>query len=143
MFGAKDSATASRGGKLLQLRALDWDTDGPFKNYATITVYHPNDGEGHAWANVAFAGFTGSVTGFSEKQIGLSEIGVSFPDASFGPETYLAKGYPFGFLIRDALQFDSTLAEATHRIQTATRTCDLILGVGASLPPSRTSSLPL
>ena len=131
MFGAKDSATQeSRGGKLLQLRALDWDTDGPFKNYASIVVYHPNAGQGNAWANVGFSGWTASITGFSERQLGLSEIGVSYPDATFGKETYLAKGYPFGYLIRDILQFDDTLAAATERITKATRTCDLILGVG-------------
>jgi len=130
MFGASGSATQSRGGSLLQLRALDWDVEGPFKNYATVTVYHPNKGDGHAWANVAFSGFTASVTGFSEARLGISEIGVSYPDETFGPETYLAAGYPFGYLLRDVLQFDTSLAEATHRITTAKRTCDLILGVG-------------
>jgi isopenicillin-N N-acyltransferase-like protein len=130
MFGAKDSATRSRGGKLLQLRALDWDVDGPFKNHAAIVVYHPEEGHGYPWANVGFHGWTASITGFSSQQLGLSEIGVSFPDASFGPETYLAKGYPFGYLIRDVLQFDRSLEEATARITGATRTCDLLLGVG-------------
>ena len=131
MFGAKDSATQeSRGGKLLQLRALDWDTDGPFKNHASIVVYHPEPGQGNAWANVGFHGWTGSISGFSEKQLAMSEIGVSYPDATFGKETYLAKGYPFSYIIRDMLQFDDTLAAATNRITQATRTCDLILGVG-------------
>ena len=128
MFGASRTATKSRS--LLQLRALDWDTEGPFKNYATLVVYHPNEGNGHVWINLAFAGFTASVTGFSEARLGISEIGVSYPDETFGPETYLAAGYPFGFLLRDILQFDSSLAEATRRITTATRTCDLIIGVG-------------
>ena len=132
MYGAwGDAVAAEREGKLLQLRALDWDTDGPFKNYAAIVVYHPQAGQGHAWANLGFGGWTGSITGFSSSQLALSEIGVSYPDASFGPETYLAKGYPFSYLIRDILQFDGTLEAATHRIQSATRTCDLILGVGA------------
>ena len=81
MFGAKDSATKSRGGKLLQLRALDWDTDGPFKNHAAIVVYHPEEGAGNAWANLGFGGWTASVTGFSEKQLGISEIGVTSPAA--------------------------------------------------------------
>ena len=130
MFGAKGAATASRDGRLLQLRALDWDVDGPFKNHAVVVIYHPNKGDGQAWANFAFAGFTASVTGFNAAQLGLSEIGVAFPDASFGPEAYFAAGYPFGFLIRDVLQFDSTLEQATDRITGATRTCDLILGVG-------------
>ena len=140
MFGANGRATAhSLGGALLQLRALDWDVDGPFRNYPTVTVYHPpadnategaGGGRGHAWANVGFAGWMASITGYSSRKLGLSEIGVSFPDESFGPETYLARGYPFGFLIRDVLQFDRTLEEATTRITSATRTCDLLLGVG-------------
>lgn len=40
MFGAWGMATA--GGKLIQLRALDWDFDGPYRKYATVTVYHPS-----------------------------------------------------------------------------------------------------
>ena len=72
MFGAKDSATQSRGGKLLQLRALDWDVDGPFRNFATIVVYHPNPGNGNAWANLGFTGWMAAITGFSEQQIGMS-----------------------------------------------------------------------
>ena len=36
MFGAWGNATASRDGNLLQLRALDWDTDGPFKNHHVL-----------------------------------------------------------------------------------------------------------
>lgn len=131
MFGAWGSATQSRGGKLLQLRALDWDVDGPFKNYAAVIVYHPSsDADGHAWANLAFTGFTGSVTGMSSAYLAMSEIGVTYPDESFGKESYLAKGYPFAFLIRDILQYDNTLAEADARITNAKRTCDLILGVG-------------
>ncbi len=39
MFGAWGNATASRNGELLQLRALDWDTDGPFKNVQMLVVY--------------------------------------------------------------------------------------------------------
>ncbi len=66
----------------------------------------------------------------SSVPLALSEIGVSYPDSSFGKETYLARGYPFGFLIRDILQFDKSLDEAINRITNAKRTCDLILGVG-------------
>ena len=55
---------------------------------------------------------------------------MSYPDESFGPEEYFAPGYPFGYLIRDVLQFDASLDEATFRIQNATRTCDLLLGAG-------------
>ncbi len=78
MFGANGSATPDGG--LLQLRALDWNVDGrcmgmevwnimtitspgPFKNYPQITVYHPNVGNGHAFANIGWTGWIGSITG--------------------------------------------------------------------------------
>lgn len=48
---------ATLGGKTLQLRALDWDTDGGLQDYPVITVYHPQDPKlGHAFTNVAWAG---------------------------------------------------------------------------------------
>ncbi len=34
------------------------------------------------------------------------------------------------YMFRDILQFDRTLQDAVHRISTAHRTCDLIVGVG-------------
>jgi hypothetical protein len=39
MFGAWGKATSA--GQTVQLRALDWDFDGPYRNYALVIVYHP------------------------------------------------------------------------------------------------------
>ena len=131
MFGAWGDATASRGGKLLQLRALDWDTEGPFKSFPAVVVYHPSDpADGHAWVNVGFTGWISSITGMSSAGLSISEIGVSYPDATFGNETYLMPGYPWGFLLRDILQRDTTLEAGVRRITSAQRTADLLLGVG-------------
>jgi hypothetical protein len=48
---------ATLGGKTLQLRALDWDTDGGLQDDPVITIYHPATAKlGHAFANVAWAG---------------------------------------------------------------------------------------
>lgn len=48
---------ATLGGKTLQLRALDWDTDGGLQDYPVVTIYHPQSEKlGHAFANVAWAG---------------------------------------------------------------------------------------
>ena len=83
----------------------------------------------------------------------ISEIGVSFPDDTFGKESRF--GIPFTvretlltttniiatlihcclhsiiqYILRDILQFDKTLIDATSRLSNAHRTCDLILGVG-------------
>lgn len=128
MMGAWGSAV-KHPGSLLQLRALDWNTDGPFKDFPQVTVYHPsNPRDGHAFANIGWTGWIGSITGFNSKQMAISEIGVSFPDASFKSESRF--GIPFTYILRDVLQFDSSLDDAMHRMQYAHRTCNLILGVG-------------
>lgn len=94
-----------------------------------MVVYHPkNSTYGHAFANVGFSGWIGSITGVSSRQMSVSEIGVSFPDETFGKESRF--GTPFTVLLRDILQFDNTISEALDRIKNANRTCDLILGVG-------------
>ncbi len=41
MFGAWGNAT--KDSKTIQLRALDWDIDGPFRKYPAILVYHPSN----------------------------------------------------------------------------------------------------
>jgi len=127
MFGAWGSAVPVEG-SVLQLRALDWNMDGPFRDYSQITVYHPATGFGHAFANVGFTGFIGGLTGVSQTQLGISEIGASYPDASFGEESRI--GVPFIFLLRDILQYDFTVDDAINRMVNSRRTCNLILGVG-------------
>lgn len=128
MYGAWDSATA--GGKTLQMRALDWDTSGPFQDYPQVTVYHADEGssDGQSFVNVGWTGWIGSITGMSSSATAISEIGVSFPDASFGKESRF--GTPFTFLLRDMLQFEPTLLSGLKHITDARRTCDLILGFG-------------
>jgi len=125
MMGAWGNALANSS-KVLQLRALDWDMSGPFRNWPQLTIYHPN--EGHAFANIGFSGFIGGLTGVSETQLGISEIGVGYPDSTFGSESRF--GVPFIFLLREILQFDYTLDDAINRMINHRRTCNLILGVG-------------
>jgi hypothetical protein len=130
LYGAWGTATAEAGGNLMQLRALDWDVDGPFKDHPEIVVYHPTpgSGNGHAFTNIAWTGFIGSITGMSSSQMAISEIGVSFPDASFGKESRF--GVPFTYLLRDILQFDTSIESVEKHLGGAHRTCDLIFGVG-------------
>lgn len=127
MFGAWGSAT--KNGETVQLRALDWDFDGPYRKYPTVTVYHPSSKkDGNTWMNIGFAGWIGILSGVSEQQMAVSEIGVSYPDSSFGKESRV--GNPFTFLLRDILQFDHSLDETIARMKKTRRTCNLILGVG-------------
>jgi hypothetical protein len=130
-FGAWGEATT--GGKTFQLRALDYDTVGPFRDFHTIQIYHPS--EGHAFGILGWPGSIGMMTGFNSKQMAISEIGVSYADESFGqgvpgtpPEK--VKGKPWPFVTRDAMQFTDSLQSAVTSIQETNRTCNLIIGVG-------------
>ena len=126
LFGAWGAATLNN--HTLQLRALDWDMDGPFRDHPIMTVYHANSPSENSFVSVAFTGFIGALTGASSQRMGISEIGVSYPDGTFGKQSRF--GYPFIFLLRDILQFDGTVDDATNRMVNAERTCDLILAVG-------------
>jgi len=66
-FGAWGAAT--KEGKTLHLRSLDYDTDGPFKNHPQVTVYHPSSGAGNAFANVGWPGSIGALTGMNDQQV--------------------------------------------------------------------------
>jgi isopenicillin-N N-acyltransferase-like protein len=71
MLGAWGPATPSGG--LVQLRALDWDVDGPFQAYPVLTVFHPDAASGGAPnAALGWAGMLGAITG-------VSSTGVSGP----------------------------------------------------------------
>lgn len=127
MFGAWGKALGGNG--LITMRALDWDVDGPFKNFAQLTVYHPQpNSTENTFVNVGWSGWVGSISGVNDQQMSIHEIGVAFPDASFGQES--TSGIPFVYILRDILQFDKTRLDGVSRIAGAQRTCDLILGVG-------------
>lgn len=126
-YGAYGAATL--GGKTLQLRALDWDTGAGLQNHPVVVIYHPGNqsGLGHEFANIGWAGWVGVLTGMSKQQLGISEIGIAYPDKTFGDESFI--GIPFVFLEREIVQRARDIWDAMYRISAANRTCDLVLGV--------------
>eukprot|EP01095_Lingulamoeba_sp_RSL-Kostka_P016851 TRINITY_DN8433_c0_g1_i1.p1 TRINITY_DN8433_c0_g1~~TRINITY_DN8433_c0_g1_i1.p1 ORF type:complete len:457 (+),score=165.35 TRINITY_DN8433_c0_g1_i1:79-1449(+) len=134
LFGAYGSAVPEQAPHLLQLRALDWDMDGPFRDFSAINVYHSSREEdnGNNWINIGFVGFIGALTGISDMKLAISEIGVSYQDSTWGPEQndIPVPGVPFIVLLRNILKQDTTLDDAINRMANAKRTCNLILGVG-------------
>jgi hypothetical protein len=58
-------------------------------------------------------------TGMSDQKLAISEIGVSYPDPSFGSQSRI--GIPFIYLLRDILHFDKTLDDSTSRMANARR----------------------
>ena len=96
-------------------------------------MYHPS--EGHAYAQVGWPGNVGVLSGFSDQQLAISEIGVTFPDDSFEQGTdntppEKVHGEPWMFVLRDVLQFSDSLESGIQRITEANRTCNLIIGLG-------------
>jgi hypothetical protein len=126
MYGAWGSALANvTGANLVQLRALDWNMDGPFQKYPLVTVYHPSEPNSFNHANVGFTGLIGSLAGFSESPVAVSEkVWLSYNG------TKPRNGYPWHFLLRDILEFDVDVTSAANRIINAQRTCSIWVGVG-------------
>eukprot|EP01125_Pyxidicula_operculata_P021953 TRINITY_DN878_c0_g1_i1.p1 TRINITY_DN878_c0_g1~~TRINITY_DN878_c0_g1_i1.p1 ORF type:complete len:425 (+),score=84.40 TRINITY_DN878_c0_g1_i1:435-1709(+) len=123
-WGAATSNTKSPG-SLYQLRALDWTTNGPFQNFPTVLVYHPNDNNGHPFAILTFAGFVGALTGLSSAPLGVCEkvwIHYNGTDAR--------EGYPWHFLLREILQYSPDVTDAISKIVNAPRTCSIFVGLG-------------
>ena len=125
MLGAWGAASAS--GALSQLRALDWDTDGPFQEYPVLAVFHPAAGDASSFhfATLGWAGMLGAITGVSSSGLVLSE---KVWDAYKG--THAVLGYAWNFLFQDILAFDMDTDQALSRMATANRTCAVWLGLG-------------
>jgi hypothetical protein len=136
-FGAWGDATAQSTGHTYQLRALDYVTDcDAFTNYGMLIVYHPSWEGGVAHTSIGWPGMVGVLTAFNEQQIGISEIGVSYPDDSFGqgtPDTPPEKvrGQPWMSVLKDVAQSATNLDTALTIIEEADRTCNLIIGIGS------------
>ena len=122
LFVAWGKATAADG-HLYQLRALDYETGANIQKHPLIVVYAPK--EGNYFANITWAGVVGCISGISEAQLAISEIGDDYHQES---DTFA--GIPFMFLLRDILQFDTSLATAIERVKKAPRTTSLMYGIG-------------
>jgi len=55
------------------LRALDWEEHSPISTWPIAAVYHSTEPGSVPFANIAWAGFLGSLTGYSSAKIGLGE----------------------------------------------------------------------
>jgi hypothetical protein len=123
IMGAWGPATAD--GKLLGLRALDWGFRNPLRNVPLVTVYHPNEGDGHPFAQLGWTGMIGALTGFSGHDAICEKVWYHYDGHSS------REGIPWTFLLRDILQYDTDIASAVARIDSAHRTCSIFVGLGS------------
>ena len=126
IIGVWDEAISKKQG-LLQLRALDWDLDAPYRKYPQITVIHRPDGI--SFMNVGFSGFVGLITGVNDKQIGISEMGPWYVDHDvFVGEN--PDGLPFTWMMREVLEDYDNGADIVDYMKNINRTVSLLFGIG-------------
>ncbi|HEX8915763.1 MAG TPA: C45 family autoproteolytic acyltransferase/hydrolase, partial [Humisphaera sp.] len=65
---------ATKDGHVYHGRVLDYMRGVGLETQAVTVVYQPTDGR-HAWANITYAGFVGSVTAMNAKGISVGEMG--------------------------------------------------------------------
>lgn len=80
------------------LRALDWEPHAPMAKWPLIAIYHSTEKGSVPFANIAWTGFIGSLTGYSSAGIGVSERlrNVNLKNSSFF-------GKPWTYALRDVL----------------------------------------
>jgi hypothetical protein len=111
-FAAFGKATVD--GKLYHGRVLDYMTTIGLQDAATTFIVAP-EGK-HAFANVGYAGFIGSVSGMNDQAISLGEMG--------GRGEGKWDGVPMATLMRRALEECSTLDEVMDLWKNNPRTCE-------------------
>lgn len=111
-FAVFGSATV--GGRLYHGRILDYLRGVGLEPNAVVIVHQPD--QGHAWANVSYAGFVGSVTAMNARRISIGEMG--------GRGEGQWDGKPMAQLVRDVMEQAGTLDEAIAIMQRGPRTCE-------------------
>jgi len=111
-IGACRSAT--KDGRVLHVRVLDYINDLNLQEGACVQVYLP---EGYnAWMSLGFAGLIGTVTCMNEKGLAIGEMGAG------GEGDW--DGMPMTFLLRDIMERCSTVREAVDVFRKTPRTCN-------------------
>ena len=106
---------ATKDGRMYHGRILDYMKGVGLEQNAVVIIHQPDAGR-HAWANVSYAGFVGSVTAMNEKHISVGEMG----GGGYGNWD----GKPMAQLVRDVMENADTLDEAVEIMRKGPRTCE-------------------
>ncbi len=105
---------ATKDGRMYHGRILDYMKGVGLEQNACVIVMQPD--EGHAWVNLGYAGFLGTVTAMNEKHISIGEMG--------GRGEGHWDGKPMAQLMREVMERASTLEEAVEIMRRGPRTCE-------------------
>ena len=113
--GFSISGKATKDGRMYHGRVLDYMKGIGLEQNAVVIVHQP-DGGRHAWVNVSYAGFVGSVTAMNEKHLSIGEMG--------GQGYGKWDGKPMAQLVREVMEKAGTLDEAVEIMRSSPRTCE-------------------
>lgn len=126
---------STKDGRLLHLRALDWEPTAPVNEFPSVILYEPTEAGSQSFANIGFLGLIGSLTAISKIGISVGEKVMYVRSPTDYPEpphiTYYGK--PWTFVLRDTVQFASNIYDVERMLQGTNRTMQIHLGFG-SLP---------
>ena len=105
---------ATRDGRVLHARVLDYMRDIRLQDGATVTLFMPQGR--HAWMSLGYAGFVGTVTAMNEKGLAIGEMG--------GRGEGHWDGVPMSLLLRDVMERAATVEEGLALMREARRTCE-------------------
>jgi hypothetical protein len=105
---------ATVDGRMYHGRVLDYLKGVGLEQNAVVMVMQPD--QGHAWVNISYAGFIGSVTAMNEKQISIGEMG--------GRGEGNWDGKPMAQLVREVMEKAGTIEEAIAILRKGPRTCE-------------------
>jgi len=106
--------SATTDGRLYHGRVLDYLRGVGLEPNAAVIVHQPD--QGHAWVNVSYAGFVGSVTAMNERHIAVGEMG--------GRGEGNWDGKPMAQLVREVMEQASSLENAIAIMREGPRTCE-------------------
>lgn len=102
--------TATSDGEFYAAKSFDWIGPGITNTLTTLFVYQPENG--YSFAHVGFPGLTGPLTGVNEEGLYLSQMWVQLPVDDEQEAMLNLDGLPLQLLLRDVIQYASTIDEA-------------------------------
>lgn len=104
---------ATKNGKLIHIRNLDWVKEIGVHRLAAIMIHVPDSGI--PYVNIGYYGFTGVLSGVNQNGISVGQVGSDSIDETF-------KGTPMPFLLKRVLQKANSLEDAEKIITLNPRT---------------------
>jgi hypothetical protein len=104
---------ATRDGRLIQFRNLDWNREIGIQDYACVFVVK-KDGK-IPFVNIGYKSFLGALSGMNERGVSIAQIGSKSKDETL-------RGTPMPFILRRVLEEAGTSGEAARIVRAAKRT---------------------